>query len=441
MARIKKIVICGKGYSYKYFEKHLIEYDVTISYNHEQDLNKFDFNFFSKNKEKSSKNGSSTLLESNINESLNLNEIFIGSTTYGLYSLLGYISHEYPDSEVHLVGFDNRYIYENDESEFDVQSFINVESQRILHKKIDSFYENLSVKMVGFELFSFIDAKTGKLPVENESNKVEIVAEITTNHFGDTERLIKMIQLSKKAGADSVKFQIRDVESFYSNHELNKKFKSPFGETFKDYRLAIELTDEQLSVIHDLCNDLGIKYFFSVLDWKSFLKIQSLGINRIKLPSTISNNRSYITNVLENYTGEVVISTGMTNEEYLDFLMSTKSSYEKLYLLHCISSYPTNIYNLILKTIQRYSQYSNKVIPGYSSHDIGSLGSMCAVFSGAKMIEKHVKLGNTNFGHFDETAMDLEMEFEEFVKHIRSAEYIYGSSTKTIFSSEHHKYQ
>ena len=52
------------------------------------------------------------------------------------------------------------------------------------------------------------------------------------------------------------------------------------------------------------------------------------------------------------------------------------------------------------------------------------------VFAGAKMIEKHVKLGNSTFGHFDETALDINLEFEEFVKMIRKAELIYGSSEK-----------
>ena len=108
--------------------------------------------------------------------------------------------------------------------------------------------------------------------------------------------------------------------------------------------------------------------------------------------------------------------------------------------MHCLSSYPVNIFNLNLAVIKRYSNLSKKIIPGYSSHDIGYDGSVFAVFAGAKMIEKHVKLGNSTFGHFDETALDINLEFEEFVKMIRKAELIYGSSEKKILKSEHHKY-
>ena len=130
----------------------------------------------------------------------------------------------------------------------------------------------------------------------------------------------------------------------------------------------------------------------------------------------------------------------MTDEKYLDLIINSKANYERLYLLHCISSYPANIFNLNLDTIKRYSKISKKIVPGYSSHDIGYEGSMYAIFAGAKMIEKHVKLGNSDFGHFDETALDINIEFGEFVKMLRKAELINGTSEKRILKSEHHKY-
>lgn len=41
------------------------------------------------------------------------------------------------------------------------------------------------------------------------------------------------------------------------------------------------------------------------------------------------------------------------------------------------------------------------------------------------MVEKHVKLGNTEWAHFDSVAMDLTTrEFVDYVKAIRDAEII-----------------
>ena len=65
---------------------------------------------------------------------------------------------------------------------------------------------------------------------------------------------------------------------------------------------------------------------------------------------------------------------------------------------------------------------------------------MFAIFAGAKLIEKHVKLGNSDFGHFDETALDVRLEFGEYVNMLRKAEMINGTPEKRILKSEHHKY-
>ena len=176
------------------------------------------------------------------------------------------------------------------------------------------------------------------------------------------------------------------------------------------------------------------------MDLKSYLKLKESGLTRIKIPSTISNNSDYINFVLNDFNHELVVSTGMTDEKYLDLVTQNKSKYKKLYLLHCISSYPTNIFNLNLEVLRRYSKISKNIIPGYSSHDIGYEGSMFAIFAGAKMIEKHVKLGNSDFGHFDETALDVRLEFGEYVNMLRKAEMINGTPEKRILKSEHHKY-
>jgi sialic acid synthase SpsE len=83
-----------------------------------------------------------------------------------------------------------------------------------------------------------------------------------------------------------------------------------------------------------------------------------------------------------------------------------------------------------------------KVIPGYSSHDLGSFGSVLAVASGARMLEKHVKLGDVDWVHFDKVALDLKTDaFRNYVSDIRSAEVALGSSQKKVLASEHHKYE
>ena len=64
-----------------------------------------------------------------------------------------------------------------------------------------------------------------------------------------------------------------------------------------------------------------------------------------------------------------------------------------------------------------------------------------AVAAGARMIEKHVKLGSVQWAHFDEVALDLATdEFSNFVYDVRRAQGIVGTEHKNIRHSERHKY-
>jgi N-acetylneuraminate synthase len=57
------------------------------------------------------------------------------------------------------------------------------------------------------------------------------------------------------------------------------------------------------------------------------------------------------------------------------------------------------------------------------------------------MIEKHVKLGNTDWAHFDAVAVDLTTaDFRDYVAKVREAEEMVGSGAKKVNESEHHKY-
>ena len=61
-----------------------------------------------------------------------------------------------------------------------------------------------------------------KLPFSNET-RVYVIAEVGNNHNGSLDRAIHMVDLAKEAGADCVKFQIRNTEALYRKKSLEKK--------------------------------------------------------------------------------------------------------------------------------------------------------------------------------------------------------------------------
>jgi N-acetylneuraminate synthase len=277
-----------------------------------------------------------------------------------------------------------------------------------------------------------------------DPDRVLIVAELTNNHLGDADRLVEMIELAKDAGADLIKVQKRDVDSFYSPEQLNSYYWSPFGKTLGDYRRGVELDDRLLNILGETCRKLEMEWFCSVLDLPSYHALERFKPRLLKVPSTISNHTGYQRQLAGLYRGAVVVSTGFTDASYLDQVLSTYRDNAQIYLLHCISAYPTpyDACNIaVVKTYAELAKSDPRILPGYSSHDLGSTGCMLAVAAGARMLEKHVKLGDVEWVHFDRVAIDLRSHaFSEFVKDIRSVESMIGSGEKQILDCEHHKY-
>lgn len=309
---------------------------------------------------------------------------------------------------------------------------------------------NIDVHHVGYKTFSALSPIELNSSIERKistgiSYNVSVVAELTTNHFGDRLRLERMIRASKAAGADFIKLQKRDVDTFYTKDQLNSPYVSPYGDKFSDYRYQLELSQDDFAFVDKLCKEIGLNWFASVLDKPSFHFMMDVGASMVKLPSTISEHKDYLEFVGKNYKGSLVLSTGMTDKKYEEFILNNFKNSKELFLLQCNSAYPTPIEDCNVAVVGHYAELAKnnpRIIPGYSSHDFGWKASVLAVAAGAKMVEKHVKLGNTEWAHFDAVAVDLTTtDFKEYVDNIREAEVIMGSGAKKVNESEHHKYK
>lgn len=275
------------------------------------------------------------------------------------------------------------------------------------------------------------------------NGEVQIIAELTNNHLGDTGRLTEMVKLCKSQGASVIKIQKRDISVLYTHEERESAYSSPFGSTLGEYRAGVELSLEQIEYLTVLCAELEIPWFTSVLDLPSLELIDGFKPSCIKAPSTISEHKNFLRHIANSNVEYIFISTGATNQSFLDWVAENFSQ-KKIVLMQCTSSYPTapedcNI--AVVRTIEEMSE-NKRIIPGYSSHDIGSLACQLSVANGARFIEKHIKLGSVEWVHFDGVALDLmSNDLSKFVNDIRFAEQILGSKEKKQLVSEHHKYK
>ena len=254
----------------------------------------------------------------------------------------------------------------------------------------DKAYSSISTK-------EFLSGSKNKVvePLNSKSNfKVKIVAEITTNHLGNRDLLIQIVRRAKESGADLVKVQKRNVETFYSQKELDSYYFSEFGTTFREYRHGLELSKEDFLVLDKECKKIGIDWFASVLDKESLDFILEFDPKLIKIPSTISDFSDYHDYVAKRYKGDIVVSTGLTSIDYEDYIIKKFKNNSRIYLLQCTSSYPAELSDLNLSAIPAIQQrYQCQV--GYSGHERGVGVGPGAVLLGASVIERHFTMDRT----------------------------------------------
>lgn len=430
----KSLFIIGRGPSSRFYKNH--KNHVSIGFNVKEINNIKLTKFYKKNTFKK-------------------NNIKVGSVNFELESLLTFINSKINKKiNVFLFGFDFRKISNDDDIEkkkinkSKLQQLIDVNSQQMAFTYIKNSFKKLNIYRMGFSINDDLNPKKFNFIKKIEKNDLKksdlkIVAEITTNHKGDTTILEKLILGCIQSKVSNIKFQKRDYLNFYSKNKLNSEYKTPISNTFAEYRKKLELNFEQIDLIKFYEKKYNLNIIFSALDFSSYYSLKKMGFKNFKIPSTISNHKKFIKEMSEQKLSQIIISTGMTDEKYVKFILEYFKKFRKIYLLHAVSSYPTFFTNMNLNIIHKYKKLSHEyknIIPGYSSHDIGNLGSMLAIASGARMIEKHIKFGVTDWMHFDDTAIDVNSELPFFVNDLIKVDKSMGSELKKVYEFEHHKY-
>ena len=259
-----------------------------------------------------------------------------------------------------------------------------------------------------------------------DSEPVFIVAEAGVSHFGKIEKCFKLVDLAVSAKADAVKFQIFDTNS------LIAKKKSKWFNRMKSRILSI---DDYIKV-DQYCKKKGIIFFLTAHDESSFDKLKLIDPPVYKIGSGEIKNLSFIKKILCNKK-PVFISTGMhTFNDVKSIIELCKiNSCKKIVFMQCTSSYPTKIEDLNLNVIDTYKSKIKSIV-GYSDHTDGIEASLLAVAKGAKVIEKHISLDFNVKNAQDWKVSCGPNDFSLFVKKIRKAEKMLGSSNKQVTEDE-----
>ena len=249
--------------------------------------------------------------------------------------------------------------------------------------------------------------------------EIRYVAEFTTNHLGNLNLLLKMVDKAAECGCTLIKMQKKDVKSFYTQEKLATKYESPYGHTYGEYREMFEFDHEDFERFDKQCKKNKISWFSTVQDIPSLDFLIEYDLPMYKIASTNIRNKQLLEEMAKKIPieKEIVISTGGATIDEIDLAVKTFSSFKKLTILHTVAEYPCPMIHCklgnISELIRKYK--SEKVDIGYSGHEEGYLPSIVAVSLGCKMIERHFCISRHSFAHHIECSLEPD-EYQKFIQ-------------------------
>ena len=275
----------------------------------------------------------------------------------------------------------------------------------------------------------------------NDPTHVFVIAEAGSNwkcgtYEEDIEQSKKLIKTASIAGADAVKFQTYKPETIYSFNAGRSNYlaKNGIDENINDLFEYLSMPYEMIPVLSEICKQENIMFMstpFSVEDAKEIdpfvdiHKIASFEINHIRLLEFLAKTNKHM-----------LISTGASTYEEIDFAVNLVKSKTSFSLLQCTSKYPCEINALNLSVIPKMKSRYN-VSVGLSDHSIDPIiGPKVAVGLGATIIEKHFTLDQSLPGpdhSFALTPSDLKL----MITSIRNTEKVLAAGEKVILDEEH----
>jgi len=245
-----------------------------------------------------------------------------------------------------------------------------------------------------------------------------VIAEIGMNHNGDVGLGMEMIRAAAEAGADAVKFQTFKTEDF-----LSRSF-ADFAER-KKYELSPTDHEKLFSCAHEC----GVEFLSTPFDDGSVDLLCNLGVGALKVASADLSNLPLLRKI--GGTGKpVIFSTGYAEPSEILRAHETlvHSGCNKVAILHCVASYPTQDDDVNLANIPALKNLVSDAVIGFSDHSLDyELLPPVAVALGARIVEKHFTIDRKLPGYDHRMSLTPEM-LSVMVKNIRRVEIALGYS-------------
>lgn len=262
-------------------------------------------------------------------------------------------------------------------------------------------------------------------------NKVMVVAEVGINHNGSIDKLYRLVEKAKDAGADAVKFQVFSKDGFYIKEEyLPKEVSSKLPiEVFE----KVYIPFEEYSKIFRYAEGIGILPFATPLDLESFEFLQNLNVSVFKIASSDINYLPLLKKVSRT-NKPVVISTGFSEIEEVKKYTKLLTN-NPFVVMFCVSKYPSkpedySIKEFILFRKEFEDKKRNKLV-GFSDHTKTLSLPVAFVSLGARVVEKHLTLDEEDDSYDNPVSISPD-KFRVMVEMIREVEEAMNNNSRNL---------
>lgn len=260
-----------------------------------------------------------------------------------------------------------------------------------------------------------------------------VIAEIGINHNGSLDLALELVDRAAEAGADSAKFQLRELGSLYraggrEGEDLGAQYTLDLLDRF-------HLPPEDLYRAFDRCVEHGMVPLCTPWDVESLEALERYGLPGYKLASADLTNHDLLAAIAESGK-PVLVSTGMSTESEIVEAVAVLQRHGASYaLLQCNSTYPAPYKDVHLRYLDALRRIGGCPV-GYSGHERGWHVPVAAVALGARIVEKHLTVDRNLEGNDHKVSL-LPGELARMVAEIRQVEESLGSGgTRTISQGE-----
>jgi N,N'-diacetyllegionaminate synthase len=257
-----------------------------------------------------------------------------------------------------------------------------------------------------------------------------IIAEAGVNHDGSLKKAMQLIDAAVQANADAVKFQSFSAKRLVRRGTELVPYQIGSAENHYDLLKQLELDEPQQTELAEYAKSQGIEFLSTPYSEEDANFLMNLGVKAIKVASADIVDIGLHTLLCQRKV-KVFASTGMSTMDEVSRLAQLYKSFgnlDNLWLLQCVSNYPSSLKTQNLRVLDSYKYLVGNRL-GFSDHTEGTISALVAMGAGARVFEKHLTLDRTQKGPDHQASLE-PTEFLEYADTLRKGFEALGMEAK-----------